>query len=96
MDIQSRWLAAVVDDRVVLPSTDQMQLAIVTEQTRSARLYPDRPRYGLELDPREYGLAIRADLGATTNSVAQGSQNPQAPATLAGGVGSTGEPHVGR
>lgn len=62
MDIQNRWLAAVVDGRVRLPSTGEMMKSIVAEQKRIARLYPNRPRYGLELDPREYGLAIRADL----------------------------------
>jgi dimethylaniline monooxygenase (N-oxide forming) len=32
------------------------------EQRRMGKLYPNRPRYGLELDPREYGLALREDL----------------------------------
>jgi cation diffusion facilitator CzcD-associated flavoprotein CzcO len=62
MDIQCRWLAAVVDDRVPLPSESEMRREYEAEQRRMARLYPDRPRYGLELDPREYGLALREDI----------------------------------
>lgn len=62
MDVQCRWLAAVVDGQVPLPDAAGMRKDYEGEQARIARLYPDRPRYGLELDPREYGLAIRADL----------------------------------
>lgn len=62
MDVQCRWLAAVVDGQVPLPDAAGMRKDYEAEQARIARLYPDRPRYGLELDPREYGLAIRADL----------------------------------
>jgi dimethylaniline monooxygenase (N-oxide forming) len=62
MDIQCKWLAAVVDGEVPLPEAAEMGREYQAEQERLARLYPSRPRYGLELDPREYGLAIREDL----------------------------------
>jgi dimethylaniline monooxygenase (N-oxide forming) len=62
MDVQCRWLAAVVDGEVPLPDEAVMRRDYEAEQARLGRLYPDRPRYGLELDPREYGLAIREDL----------------------------------
>jgi dimethylaniline monooxygenase (N-oxide forming) len=62
MDVQCRWLAAVIDGQVPLPGAAEMRKDFQAEQARIADLYPDRPRYGLELDPREYGLAIRADL----------------------------------
>ena len=62
MDIQSRWLAAVVNGDVVLPDAATMRASFREEQRRMQRHYPDRPRYGLELDPREYGLSLRADM----------------------------------
>lgn len=62
MDIQCRWLAAVVDGRVRLPAERDMVEEYQAEQRRLAGSYPSTPRYGLELDPREYGLAIRGDL----------------------------------
>lgn len=62
MDVQCKWLAAVVEGQVPLPEEAAMREDYQAEQARLARLYPDRPRYGLELDPREYGLAIREDL----------------------------------
>lgn len=62
MDVQCRWLSAVLDGRVKLPPEQQMIEEYVAEQQRLAALYPSSPRYGLELDPREYGLALREDL----------------------------------
>lgn len=62
MDIQCRWLAAVVSGDVALPDETVMREDYRAEQRRLQALYPDRPRYGLELDPRKYGLAVRADL----------------------------------
>ena len=66
MDIQSRWLGALVDNEISLPTHDRMLRAIAAEHERLSELYPHKLRYGLELDPREYGLAIREDLRATT------------------------------
>lgn len=62
MDIQSRWLAAVVGGDIELPDKDKMIAEYKAEQAHIASIYPGTPRYGLELDPREYGLAIREDL----------------------------------
>lgn len=62
MDIQSRWLAAVIGGRLDLPDEATMRESIEHERRHMAALYPSSPRYGLELDPREYGLQIRADL----------------------------------
>lgn len=40
------------------PDTPEMQRVIAAERARTARLYPDSPRYGLELDPLEYRKAL--------------------------------------
>lgn len=37
---------------------DLMRGAMAKERARIARLYPDSPRYGLELDPAEYRKAL--------------------------------------
>lgn len=58
MDDQAEWVAALVAGRLSLPPVPAMQAAIHAERARIARLYPDSPRYGLELDPATY----RADL----------------------------------
>lgn len=64
MDVQCRWLAAVVTGDLELPDEAAMRAEIERERLDMARAYPSSPRYGLELDPREYGLAIREDLQA--------------------------------
>ncbi|VXC22371.1 putative Flavin-containing monooxygenase [Citricoccus sp. K5] len=73
MDIQSRWLGALIAGDIELPSIDAMKESITEEHARMAKLYPSTKRYGLELDPREYGLTIREDLArakATATSAA--------------------------
>ncbi|MDQ0823778.1 dimethylaniline monooxygenase (N-oxide forming) [Arthrobacter sp. V1I7] len=74
MDIQCRWLAALVQGRIELPGEDKMRASFQAEQRRMASLYPDKPRYGLELDPREYGLALRADLQNSAPALASPSE----------------------
>lgn len=62
MDTQSRWLAALLGGDIKLPGRDEMLADIKRQNRRQTRLYPASPRYGLELDPREYGATMRADL----------------------------------
>lgn len=64
MDIQSRWMAAVAVGEVELPAPAVMQREIERESRWMAKRYPGSPRYGLELEPREYGAKIREDLAA--------------------------------
>lgn len=64
MDIQCRWLASVVAGDVVLPEPRRMRASFQAEQRHTRRQHPDRPRYGLQLDPREYGRTLRDDLRA--------------------------------
>ena len=61
MDIQCKWLAAVIDGEIPLPGKPEMIREYEAAQQHMAKLYPNTPRYGLELDPREYGLALRED-----------------------------------
>ncbi|MHB1487896.1 MAG: flavin-containing monooxygenase [Acidimicrobiales bacterium] len=62
MDVQCRWMGAVIAGEVGLPDAATQRREIHHEARELARRYPDRPRYGLELDPREYGLKLRSDL----------------------------------
>ncbi|AII07779.1 hypothetical protein EP51_25300 [Rhodococcus opacus] len=73
IDIQSRWLAAVLAGDVDLPDEAAMRRAIAEEHEQMARLYPSGRRYGLELDPREYGLAVREDLAKAKEKAAASS-----------------------
>ena len=61
MDDQAAWITALETGRAALPGTQAMRAAIVAERAGIARLYPDSPRYGLELDPREYRRGLAAE-----------------------------------
>ena len=67
MDDQAEWVAAIEAGELGLPSADEMTRQIREDQARVQRLYPDSPRYGLELDPREYRAALAKEIrrGAT-------------------------------
>ncbi|MGI4811398.1 MAG: flavin-containing monooxygenase [Janthinobacterium lividum] len=58
MDDQAEWVAALVTGRAGLPDEAAMSADIRQEQARIQALYPDSPRYGLELDPREYRASL--------------------------------------
>jgi len=66
MDDQAEWVAALEAGELRLPSADEMLRRIEQDQTRVRKLYPDSPRYGLEIDPKEYRaeLAREARRGA--------------------------------
>ena len=65
MDTQARVVSAVASGRLTLPSAKAMYADIEREKDDLKRLYPDRPRYGLELDPLQYGREIEELFGAT-------------------------------
>jgi cation diffusion facilitator CzcD-associated flavoprotein CzcO len=54
MDDQAQWIASLVNGRCGLPSVAEMNRAIDQERITIQKLYPDSPRYGLELDPVDY------------------------------------------
>jgi cation diffusion facilitator CzcD-associated flavoprotein CzcO len=58
MDDQAQWIAALVNGRCGLPSVGEMNRAIDQERITIQKLYPDSPRYGLELDPVAYRQAL--------------------------------------
>ncbi|MGI4944656.1 MAG: hypothetical protein ACRYHQ_29545 [Janthinobacterium lividum] len=51
---QAAWIAALESGRAGLPDQAAMAADIQRERAGIARLYPDSPRYGLELDPVQY------------------------------------------
>jgi dimethylaniline monooxygenase (N-oxide forming) len=61
MDDQAEWVAALATGAVGLPHPAAMEADILAERRRIQELYPDSPRYGLELDPAEYRAALRAE-----------------------------------
>ena len=58
MDDQAQWIAGLVNGRCGLPSVAEMNRAIDQERITIQKLYPDSPRYGLELDPVAYRQAL--------------------------------------
>ncbi len=62
MDDQAQWIAALEAGELHLPGRDAMVRAIQKEREEKTRLYPDSPRYGLELDPRAYRKALASEV----------------------------------
>lgn len=61
MDDQAEWVAELETGHAALPDAATMDAAIDAERASIARLYPDSPRYGLELDPRAYRRSLAAE-----------------------------------
>lgn len=61
VEIQSRWLAALIDGALRLPDRSWMQAEIDAHRRAQAR-YLDSPRYTLEVDFRAYSAQLKADL----------------------------------
>ena len=62
MDDQAQWVAALEMGEVGLPSPQAMKRSILKERETVTRLYPDSPRYALELDPRGYRAALAGEM----------------------------------
>lgn len=62
MDVQSRFLAAVVSERLTLPSSAEMKADTAREFTLMERRYPGSERYGLELDPHRYRKLVSGEV----------------------------------
>lgn len=65
MDTQCALLAAVCRGEVGLPDPGRMREDIEREKRRLRALYPQSPRYGMELDPVDYRQQV-AELMATS------------------------------
>jgi len=64
MDDQAEWIGEIVDGEVNPPAPQEMRRAIAAEHERQQRRYPNRPRYELELDPREYRKLLSKERAA--------------------------------
>lgn len=62
MDVQSAWVAALVSNEVRLPDETEMRADIEREKRFLTRTFPERARYGLELDPRRYRHEIAQEM----------------------------------
>lgn len=62
VEIQSRWLAAVLAGEVKLPDRTVMEAEIAAHGRRIARRYVNSARYTLEVDYREYARQLRGDI----------------------------------
>ena len=62
MDDQCQWVAALEAGELALPSPQAMGRMIAKEREAITRLYPDSPRYALELDPRVYRASLAAEM----------------------------------
>ena len=73
MDDQAEWVAALETGAAELPAEAAMRRQIREERETIERLYPDSPRYGLELDPAAYraGLAQEMRRGRRARSAAR-------------------------
>lgn len=62
MDDQCQWVAALEAGDIGLPSLKAMNQTILKEREAITRLYPDSPRYALELDPRVYRASLAGEM----------------------------------
>lgn len=62
VEIQGRWLAAVLAGAVRLPDAPTMQTEIAQHHERQRRTYLDSDRYALEVDFKTYAGQMRGDI----------------------------------
>jgi dimethylaniline monooxygenase (N-oxide forming) len=62
VEIQGRWLAAVLSGNVALPDLAAQQREIALHQKRQRETYLDSDRYALEVDARVYSRQLNADM----------------------------------
>lgn len=63
VEIQARWMAAVLAGRIALPGGDAMRAEVQRHRARVARRYVSASRYTLEVDFKEYAGQLAGDLG---------------------------------
>jgi glycine/D-amino acid oxidase-like deaminating enzyme len=62
VEIQARWLAAVLAGEVKLPGRATMEAEIARHQRALSRRYVNSARYTLEVDFKEYAAQLRGDM----------------------------------
>ena len=66
VEIQSRWLAALLAGEIALPSQAGMEREIAEHWRHVQSRYVDSARYTLEVDYRDYAKQMRADMAAAS------------------------------
>lgn len=62
MDDQAEWVAALTIGEQGLPDEATMMASLRSERDAIEKLYPDSPRYGLELDPIAYRDSLAREM----------------------------------
>ena len=62
VEIQGRWLAAVLSGEVDLPDIDTQRIEIAGHRKRQQETYLNSDRYALEVDFRIYSRQLKADM----------------------------------
>ena len=62
VEIQGRWLAAVLSGHIDLPDIDTQRIEIAAHRKRQQETYLDSERYALEVDSRIYSRQLKADM----------------------------------
>jgi hypothetical protein len=62
VEVQGRWLAAVLSGNVALPDTAAQQREIALHRKRQRQTYLDADRYALEVDFRIYSRQLNTDM----------------------------------
>lgn len=71
MDDQAEWVASLEAGEIASPSEEEMRRGIEEERAMISARYPDRPRYGLELDPVVYRKMLAKELKSARSRVDQ-------------------------
>ena len=83
MDDQAEWVAAIEAGEVGIPSLAEQQRGIEAERALINANYPDRPRYGLELEPVWYRKALALAMAASRVSPERGTKHTAVPDSTA-------------
>ena len=62
VEVQARWIAAVLSGRLPLPDPEVMEHEVREHRETVARTYLDAARYTLEIDARAYAADLTGDL----------------------------------
>ena len=64
VEVQGKWIAALVSGAMTLPSREHMDAEIRAHRDYQRRIYIDSPRYVLEVDGKLYSAQMKADMKA--------------------------------
>lgn len=62
VEVQARWIAAVLADRMTLPSAAEMAREVKSHHEQKQRTWLNSARYTLEVDSKSYAGALRKDM----------------------------------